>query len=291
MATPPGGARPRAVRRQARPYAGPPAYPAVPRWGFPALAWRWPLALPTGPAVDPVRRVAALYATATSTLWIIAGMGGLTAVAELWRYVLLLRSRGEALPATTLAVSDALVVTTGVLTLVLGALAGVVVVLWALRAREAATERIGVRSARSDAQFVLGVLVPGLNLVVAGSSLSELEHAVLVGEGARERGARPRPSRLVLVWWAAWVASLLLGWTAFLWGFRSGTQALADGVVLHVWTNIAVVVLAVVTIRVVRYLTTLLVPADPTELPHLRVLGLRDAPAPPRPPRPADAQR
>ncbi|WP_344686046.1 DUF4328 domain-containing protein [Saccharopolyspora taberi] len=291
MATPPGGARPRTRRARPRPYAGPPSYPAVPRWGFPLLAWRWPLALPAQPAADPVKRVAALFATASATLWITAGVAGLAAVAEGWRYVLLLRSRGEALPATALAISDALVVTTGLLTLVLGVLSGLFSILWALRARVAAAERAGIRSERSDLQFVLGALVPGLNLVVPGSVLSELEHAVLIGEGARERGDRPRPSRLVLVWWGSWAASLLFGWTTFLWMFRGGVQAQADGVVLHVWTNIAVVVLAVVTARVVRYLTALLIPADPTELPHLRVLRVSGAPAPPRPPRPSDADR
>jgi hypothetical protein len=263
----------------------------VPRWGFPLLSWRWPLALPTRPRVDPAERVESLAATVLSMLWITAGVASGTAFAEAWRYVLLLRSRGEALPKTTLAISDALVTTTGVLTWVLGAVSGVTAVLWVLRARDAAADRIGVRSERPDWQVVAGVLVPGLNLVVPGSVLAELEHATLVGEGARERGARPTPSKLVLVWWAAWAVSVVLGILTFLWGLRDGVQAMADGVVLHFWNDVAVAVVAIVTVQVVKYVTALLTPIDTAEIPRLRVLGVHNAPAPSRAERPSDAAR
>lgn len=291
VATPPGGTRPVQRRRPPRRYTGPPSYPAVPRWGFPQLAWRWPLALPGRVRADPVERVLSLSATAVSTLWVTAGLAGVATVAEVWRYVLLLRSRSGALSRTNLAFSDALVITTGVMTWLLGILSGVVVVLWALRARSYAAEQVEVRSARSDWQFVTGVLVPGLNLFVPGSALAELEHTVLIRENTRDPGTRPKPSWLVKLWWAAWDASLVLGWGAFLWGFLDGVQAVANGVVLHAWTNAAVVVLAVVTIHVVKYLTRLLTPVDTTAVPRLRVLGVRGAPAPPRPERPAGSPR
>ena len=291
VATPPGGVRPQTRARPRRRYTGPPAYPAVPRWGFPLLSWRWPLALPSRPRVDPVERVASLGATAVSMLWITAGVAAGAAGAELWRYVLLLQSRSDALSKTPLAISDALVATTGILTWILGMLCGITVVLWTLRARAAAGERTGTHPVRPDWQFIAGVLVPGLNLFVPGSVLAELEHTVLVAEGAREASARPKPSRLVLVWWAAWAASLLLGWLTFAWGFREGVQAMADGVVLHIWNNLSVVALAVATIHVLRYLTHLLTPVDTTAFPRLRVLGVHGAPAPGRAPRPADAPR
>lgn len=291
VATPPGD-QPRPTRpRTAARYTGPPSYPAVPRWGFPALTWRWPLTLPTKDRVDPVERVSSLGATAVSMLWITAFVAGGAGLAEGWRYLLLLRSRGEALPKTMLAISDALVTTTGVLTWLLGMLCGLTVLLWALRARVAAAERIGVQPGRPDWQVVAGLLVPGVNLLVPGSALAELEHKVLAGEQARRPRGRPDPSPLLRWWWLAWIVSLLLGWTAFGWGFRDSVQATADGVVLHMWNDFAVVGLVVLTIRVVRYLTALLVPADPIELPLLRVLGIRDAPAPARQRRPSDAAR
>jgi hypothetical protein len=291
VATPPGGVRLRRRRRPPRRYTGPPSYPAVPRWGFPPLAWRWPLALPDAAKVAPVQRLCVLGATAVSTLWTTAIIAALAAFAEVWRYVLLVRSRGETLPGTTLAISDALVAIAGVLTWLLGLGCGVVVVLWALRARSVAGDRVGMRLARPDWQVIAGVLVPVVNLFVPGSVLAELEHTVLVAESVRERGVRPTPSRLVLAWWAAWAVSLLLGWLAFGWSFLHSVQAMADGVVLHVCSDAAVAVLAVVTAWVVKYLTRLLVPMDPTGLPHLRVLGVHGAPRPGRAARPADAAR
>jgi hypothetical protein len=291
VAAPPGGVRLRRRRRPPRRYTGPPSYPAVPRWGFPPLAWRWPLALPDVPKAAPVQRLGGLGATAVSTLWTTAMISGLAAFAEMWRYVLLVRSRGETLPATTLAISDGLVAVAGVLTWLLGLGCAVVVVLWALRARSVAGDRVGMRLARSDWQLITGVLVPVVNLFVPGSVLAELEHTVLVAERARERGARPTPSRLVLAWWAAWAVSLMLGWLAFGWSFLHSVQAMADGVVLHACSDAAVAVLAIVTARVVKYLTYLLTPVDPAGLPRRRVLGVHGAPRPGRAARPADAPR
>ncbi|MGP4018526.1 DUF4328 domain-containing protein [Saccharopolyspora sp. 5N708] len=291
VATPPGG--PRRIRPPRRPqrYTGPPAYPAVPRWGFPLLAWRWPLALPLRPHADPMVRAESAAGTAIATLWITAAVAVVATFAEGWRYVLLVISRGQALPRMTLAISDALVGTTGLILWLLGVLCGLFVVLWGLRARAAAAERIGVHSARPDWQVVVGVLVPGLNLFVPGSVLAELEHSVLVAEGARKRGARPFPTLRVRLWWAVWVATLLLGWLAFGWGFRDSVQALADGVVLHAINNALVAVLAIGTAKMIKYLMRLLAPADPTELKHLRVREVRAAPPPPKAKRPGTAPR
>ncbi|MER7010547.1 DUF4328 domain-containing protein [Saccharopolyspora sp. NPDC000359] len=291
VATPPGGLRRPKARKQPRRYSGPPAYPAVPRWGFPMLAWRWPLALPAHQHVNAEARAVATAGTAVVALWLTAGVAGLATLAESWRYVLLLISRDGALPRTPLAVSDALVTTTGLLLWVLGVLSGVLVVLWGLRARAAAAERIGVRSARPDWQVVVGVLVPGLNLLVPGSVVAELEHAVLVAEGDRERGARPFPTLRVRAWWATWVATLLVGWFTILWGFRGTVQALADGVVLHALDNALVTLLAVQTALLVKYVMRLLVEPDPTELHHLHVRAVRATPPVPRAERPSSARR
>ncbi|MDA3646055.1 DUF4328 domain-containing protein [Saccharopolyspora indica] len=291
VATPPGGPPRPKPRKQQRRYSGPPAYPAVPRWGFPMLAWRWPLALPARQHVNAEARAEATTGTALVTLWITAGVAGLATLAEGWRYVLLLMSRDGALARTPLAISDALVSTTGFLLWVLGVLSGVLVVLWGLRARAAAAERIGVRNARPDWQVVVGVLVPGLNFFVPGSAVAELEHSVLVAEGARERGARPFPTLRVRLWWAVWVATLLVGWFTILWGFRGTVQALADGVVLHTLNNALVTLLAVLTARLIKYVMTLLVEPDPTELHRFQVRAVRATPPPPRAARPASAPR
>ncbi|WP_258344828.1 DUF4328 domain-containing protein [Saccharopolyspora gregorii] len=291
VATPPGGLRP---RRRARPparYSGPPSYPGVPRWGFPLLGWRWPLALPTRPQVDPVQRVTWLSAMSWSALWLMAAVSGVAAVAEAWRYGLLLMSRGSALSKVALDLSDTLVVTSGVLSWLLGATSGVFAVLWLVWARRASARQLEVAPRRPEWQVVAGVLVPGWNLVAPGTALAELEHGVLVAAGARRAAERPRPSRLVGWWWGSWALSLLLGWAALLWGFRDGVQAMADGVVLHFWADVAAAACAVLAMRVITYVTSLLVPSDPTLLARPRVVGVRGAPEPPRAARPADAPR
>ena len=79
------------------------------------------------------------------------------------------------------------------------------------------------------ATIVLGWLVPGLNLAVPGSVLAEIEHAAL----DRPADRRPRPSRLLRVWWVLWVAGVLLAAVVLAWSLRTGVQARADGVVLH----------------------------------------------------------
>ncbi|MFR9729123.1 DUF4328 domain-containing protein [Saccharopolyspora sp. MS10] len=291
MAAPPGGLRPRRRREPEKRYTGPPSYPVVPRWGFPLLGWRWPLALPTRPRVDPVQRVAWYSGTAWSALWLTAAVSGVAAIAEAWRYALLLMSRGSALSKVALDLSDTLVVTAGVLSWLLAAGAGVLSVLWLLWARRASAEQLGVLPRRPEWQVVAGVLVPGPNLVVPGTVVAELEHAVLASAGDRDPAARPRPSRLVGAWWIAWAVSLLLGWATFGWGFRAGVQAMADGVVLHFWADVAAAVCAVLAMRVVNAVTNLIVPLDPTLLPRHQVLGVRGAPEPGRPDRPATAPR
>ncbi|MGJ7909090.1 DUF4328 domain-containing protein [Actinopolyspora sp. H202] len=290
-ATPPGGPRqPRRPHRR-RPYTGPPSYPAPPRWGFPPLAWRWPLALPTNGRADPAERVASLSVTAVATLWITAVLGSAAAAAELWRYVLLLRSASGALNGTVLAVSDALVATAGIMTWLFGVLGGVFGVLWALRAREYAHRRAALRPARPDWQVVAGFLVPGLNLFVPGSVLAELEHATLRGIGEADGRVRPAPSRMVKLWWGGWCLSLLLGWTTLLWGLRDSAQALADGVLLHAGSDLALTGVVVLSILVIKRFNRLLLPPDPTTSRPMRVGRVTGAPEPPRAPRPPHAVR
>ncbi len=206
--------------------------------------------------MGPVEQMRALGAVAVPLLGLTAVVMLAGAGAEAWRYALLLDSRTDAVPAGPLHTSDALVITGGVLALLAGLLAGAVTVGWLVRACPVAARAAGVAPARQTWQLVAGVLVPGVNLLVPGAVLAELEHAAL----GRDPDRRPRPSRLVVGWWAVWVTGLLLAGTTMLWSLRDGVQARADGVLLHIATDLVAGVVAIITIVVVRRLTWLLSP-------------------------------
>lgn len=254
VAWPPGGYQVRGPRTQPR-YAGPPSYPVPPRWGFPLVTWRRPRSFEPAPTSNR-QRARALAGTAQPLLWLTAIMSLLTAGAEAWRYALLLASRTDALPAGTLRISDALVITGGVVSVLAAALAGLVTLLWMLRTYAAAAELAGVAPSRSLRDLLIGWLVPGLNLFVPGSSLAEIEHAV----AGRPPGQRPNPSLLVRVWWVAWGCGIVAAGGTALWSLRESTQALADGVVLHAVVDVLAAIAAALTAVVVKVLTGLLQP-------------------------------
>jgi hypothetical protein len=276
-------------RRRLR-YYGPPSYASPPRWGFPALAWRWPTSVPgtrdRAPASPERVRVLAGYTTAV--LWILAAAAIFAAGGEVWRYVLLIRSRTGALPKALVDTSDALVVTGAILSITLGLIAVALTLWWLMIARRVAGEFSAHEPARPDWQLLVCLIIPGANLVLPGAVLAELEHAVL----HRPVYTRPRPTRLILWWWAAWILCCLLWTVTLLWRLRDGVQAHADGVVLTAVTYLAAAVVAVLTMRVVRRLSTLLAPIDPASVRLMRVIRVEGAPAPPlRPGRPAGSVR
>jgi uncharacterized protein DUF4328 len=289
VATPPAGWWQPKRRATRMPYYGPPAYPAIPRWGFPRLAWREPTAVPGTPARQPrsVRRVVVHARVAVSALWMLAISALLAGGGEIWRYVLLVVGRSTALPGDVIAVSDALVNTGALLAAGLGVLALVLVLRWLLEIREVAATQAGVRLARPDWQVLVGVLVPGLNLFVAGSVLAELEHTAL-----GDRAVLPRPSRLVLAWWVTWVVSEVLAVTTALLNLRTGVQARADSVLWYAATDLVAVAVAVLTLLVVGALTGLVAPSAVRGPRRMRVVRVADAPRPPlRPARPAGSAR
>lgn len=255
VATPPA-ARPVPPRRPRRPYTGPPSYRGVPTWGFPALPWPRPDEPERVPAWAAARDVANVL---VPLLRATAAVALLAAGAEVWRYVLLVRSRSGALDAGTVSASDMLVDGAGWFATVLGLLAGLLTVLWSVRASRAAAERGGHRPSRSARDVVLGWLVPGVNLSVPGSVLAEIEHGAL----DRRAAQRPRPSRLVLCWWVAWSCGVVLSLVVAALSLRTGVQARADGVVLHALVDAVATVVAVLTARLVSLLTQLLGPARP----------------------------
>ncbi len=283
--------RPARQPRRRLPYLGPPAYRENPRWGFPPLAWRWPTTVPgTHPGEGTpvtVDRVRAVGGHSAAMMWAVAALSLMAAGGEVWRYVLLLRSRGGALPARLVATSDAVVTIGAILALAFSALAAAVTLWWLHLARHAAADAAEQALPRRDWQVLVYLLVPGVNLAMAGVVLAELEHLVL----HRPADHRPTPTRATKVWWAAWVVGGLLFATTIVWRFRDGVQADADGVILSALTDLAAVVVAVLTAFTIRRLSTLLAPVDPRKLRHLRVLEIRNAPEPPLRPRPTHSPR
>lgn len=289
VATPPPGAGAPAPRPHRGPYTGPPSYRTPPRWGFPALAWRWPTTVSglDADAPAPIDRLRSRGRLAASALWMLAAVALLAFGAEVWRYVLLLLSRDGALSRGVVEVSDSLVVTGAVLALVAGALSLLGTVWWLFTARRIAGEVAGYSAPRPDWQVLPSLVVPLVNLVVPGSVLAELEHAVL----RRPSAERPRPSPLVRWWWAAWVVSVVLFVVTIVWRYRSGVQAEADGVLLNALTDLAAAWLAVMTELVVARFTALLAPVDAGEVRRVRVIRVNGAPELGLRPRPATAPR
>lgn len=259
------------------PYYGPPAYPAVPRWGFPRLAWREPTSVPGTQARPPrsTERVLRYARVSTSVLWMVAISSLLAAGGEIWRYALLVVGRDEALSSDVVAVSDALVDTGALLAAATGLIALVSTLCWVLGLREVAGTLAGTRPARPDWQVLLGVLLPGLNLFLAGSVLAELEHTAMA---VTEPTARPRPSRLVFAWWAAWVVSEVLAVLTLLLDLRTGVQARADGVLWYAVTDLVAAVAAVLTVRVVASITGMVVPASLPGTHRFQVVRVDGAP-------------
>ncbi|MGX7823668.1 DUF4328 domain-containing protein [Actinokineospora sp. 24-640] len=292
-ATPPPGAypAPRPARRMA--YLGPPTYRTPPRWGFPALAWRRPTSIPgvsipgVGDAPAPPVRVRARATFALTLLWTLAVLSVLAAAAEVFRYTLLLRGRTSALVRDTVVLSDTLVVTAASLALVAALCAVAATLWWFFAARRAAGEQAGYLPARPDRHVLPSLLVPGVNLVVAGSAMAELEHSTL----ERPADARPSPSGLVRAWWVVLAVCGALFAVTVLWRLRDGVQALADGVLLAAATDLAAAAAAVMTALVVTRLTRLLAPIDPASVPRLRLIRVTGAPDPARRARPENSRR
>lgn len=270
VAEPPPGATPPQPAPVPTRYTGPPRYHLLPRWGFPIGPWKPQEKAPASP--DPLFGARSLVGSLVPLLWATTAVALLAAGAEVWRYVLLLASRDGALSAEAVAASDALVASAGTVAPILTLVVGVLMVLWTVRAAQAAADRAKVRPSRSTRAIVLGWLVPGINLSVPGSVLAEIEHGALGLPADR----RPHPSRMLLVWWALWVVSVVLTVVVLLWSLRDGVQARADGVVLHAVLDLLAAVTAGVTARLVLKLTRLLAPAAPRR----RELVLRLNPPP-----------
>ncbi|MFE5508190.1 DUF4328 domain-containing protein [Amycolatopsis japonica] len=289
VASPPPGALPQRRKPVAERYSGPPSYPVPPRWGFPNLAWRRPTAVP-GTASGEVtagERLRVITRSLLPVLWTFAALAVIASAAEIWRYVLLVQSRDSALSTSVVSVSDTFVITAGLLTTILSLLPAGLTVWWLLVARHAAADVSGEAPPRRQRHVLAFVLVPVVNLIMVLPVVAELEHAVL----RRTRETRPKPSRLVLIWWGVWALNWVLLALVIVWRFRDGVQALADGVVLVALTDLTAGGLAVVTALLVKRMSGLLAPVEEKRLRLLRVLKVDGVPEPERRERPASSVR
>lgn len=278
VASPPPGAWPARRSPAVQRYTGPPSYPSPPRWGFPNLTWRLPTAVP-GTASDeltPLQRLRVIARSSVMTLWVFAVLALVSAGAEIWRYVLLVQSRDSALNTAVVNASDTLLVTAALLMTIFSLVPVGLGLWWLFVARLAAADESGEDPPRTPRQVARGVLIPGYNLVLAGSIVSELEHAVL----RRPSDERPKPSRLVLAWWAAWIVNWLFVALVIWWRLRTGVQAQAESVVLIALADLSAVLLAVLTAVAIRRLTSLLAPINERKLRPMRVLKVTGAPDP-----------
>lgn len=209
-----------------------PRYEQMPRWGL--------LDAPREPDAGEQTRTQRLAELAPTLLGATALLFLLGAVGELFRYALLLHNRTTLISPTVLAVSDALVFTTGVLAPLVAFAAAAASVAWLVEARRETWRRVGRADPRSPAAVAFGCLVPVVNLVWPGVFLTELARD--------DAGVRT----LVRWWWATWVAGGALLVASLAWRSHDSLQARANGVVLAMLVDLVAAAVAVLTLLVMR---------------------------------------
>ncbi|MDJ0394350.1 DUF4328 domain-containing protein [Rhodococcus sp. G-MC3] len=209
----------------------------MPRWG---LIDRPVLRLP-----ETESRLQRWAAAAPGLLFLVGGLLGLAAAAELFRYGILLYNRTRLVSPTTLVVSDALVMFAEVASIVIGIAAAIASACWLISRRQVIFERAGTQDPRSARGILVGSLIPILSLAMPGVFLTELVDA---------KGGSDRPRALVLVriWWAAWVINWGFVLAAILWRFRDSLQSRADGVLFSALVALVGLAVVLLTIRLIR---------------------------------------
>ncbi len=212
-----------------------PRYREIPRWGLRDVP---------APAAPEIHHRLERYAPKVEQLLLItAWLFGAAALAEIARYLILLRNRTRLIDPTVLAVSDAFVWICSVGAAVSAVTAAVALVGWLIRLRRRAFARSGAADPRSPIAIAFGCLVPVVNLLWPGVYLTE-------AAGAHDD---PRLLRAVRIWWFAWVADGLLVAAALLWRTADSLQVEADGVAFTAFTDAVAAGIAVLTLVVVRH--------------------------------------
>ncbi|MFR9752709.1 DUF4328 domain-containing protein [Nocardia sp. 004] len=224
------------ARVPVRPATGarPPRYTSIPRWG---LHDPRPQA-----AVAPRQPLSALTGSVTGLLVTTAVLFALAALAEVGRYLVLLRNRTRLIPSAVLYTSDAFVIGAGVLALVFALVAAVAVLGKLIEIRRAAYAEAGRRDPRSPRALAFGCLVPVVNLLWPMVFLSEV--AALRDD--------PRSRRAIRIWWAAWLFGGGMAVAGLLWRTADSLQAEADGVLFTALIDVVAATVALSTLWTLR---------------------------------------
>lgn len=227
----PGQLGRRRVVPKRRAAAPTPRYTEIPRWGLrdepprPRTARRRPLRVLAERVYGLLTAVAVVFA--------------LAAGAELGRYLILLRNRTRLIEPLLLAVSDAMVIGTSLIALILALPAAVGAVGWLNEVRRAEFARMERSDPRSVRMLALGCLVPVVNLLWPGVFLTEVV-------------SEPRAVRAVRIWWSAWVLGGILSAASLMWRPAGSLQAEADGVLFTALTDAVAAAVAVLTLWAIR---------------------------------------
>lgn len=257
----PPGLRPRPAAGNTRRYTGPPSYgTAHPRWGMPPLRWVWHDDSPAAPtAVPPILalRLTSLIAA------VVAVICALAAVAEGYRFALMLRGRTQVLSGAAVERSDLWVGLTGWLAL-LGCIAVCAIAVPTIKAaHRAAIIRAGQQPARSNADVWRCLAIPVYNAHGAGLILTETDDALrqAAPQAPDKPGAgtpavhRPRLHSLVGWWWLAFALSTALALAVLIRSLGKSPQAIADSVELHIAVNAAAAIVLGLTALVAARFT------------------------------------
>ncbi|WP_433608962.1 DUF4328 domain-containing protein [Prescottella agglutinans] len=224
---------PIARRRRPAPRLGPtPRYTQVPRWGL--------LDPPPEEPDDRLTRTEAAADLAPTLLACTAIVFGLAALAETFRYGLLVFNRVRLVDPLTLAVSDSMVWATQLSAPLVALAAAAAAVCRLVVIRRQVLGARGLADPRTPRALAAGVLVPIVNLVMPGVYLTE------VADGDR------RTLTAIRIWWGAWVVNGLLVAVGLLWRGRDTLQAQADGVALAAVTAAVAAATALLTLHVMR---------------------------------------
>ena len=181
---------------------------------------------------------------------------------EIWRFVLLLRGRTQFLSGAVVSASDRLVMVASVATVVVAVVTAIVVAVVLVRLHGGAARRLGAAPSRPPAAVLARLVVPGWNVYGLGVVAGEID-GLLTMDRDDVSGRRPRASRLVLAWWAAWAINAVLVLATLGRAFGRSDQAVADTVELHIWVDLAGALTAVLAALVCRRFRRLLLgPAD-----------------------------
>jgi hypothetical protein len=225
---------------------------------------------------SPLQKLRAVAPFASSALLAFTMLALLAGGSEIWRYVLLVQSRDSALSTRVVGVSDALVTISSLLAFGFALVPVIFAAWWLYLARLVVQDEQKETPARSSWQVVLGFVLPLFNLFAAAAALAELEHSAF----GQSRDQRPKPSRILLLWWALWALNQVLLIIVLTVRGRGGLMAQTDGVLLAGLLDLSAAALAIASALLVKQLMRAIVPVSLGHFTSRQVLQVIDAPEP-----------